>query len=341
MKSKVIAFLYNVRHNYPDPKDPRTFLEADFDDPQTISFIVKHLKKLGYSVVQIEADDKAYLTLYKLKNQIHLALNYSEGMWGNDREAQIPAMLEMLKIPYTGSTPLTQAIGLNKSKTKEILIANGIPTAEFQVFHSSKDILKNNLQFPLIVKPIAEGSSAGITNDSVVTSAKKLKEKVSFVIQSFKEPALVERYLVGREFSVALLGNPPEVLPIIEADHELLPKKYLPIDSLEVKWLYEEESQGAHLVCPAKMTNSLRNRIEQISLSTFKALDIKDLCRIDIRCDKDENPYVLEVNSPPGLIPPEVSVTSYFPLAARKKGLEYEALLQKIIEAAEERYGLR
>ena len=340
MKSKTIAFLYNVRHKYPDPKDPRTFLEADFDDPQTISFIAKHLRNLGYSVIQIEADDEAYFSLYKHKNQIRLALNYSEGIWGNDREAQIPAMLEMLKIPYTGSSPLTQAIGLNKAKTKEILIANNIPTAEFQVFYSAKDTLKKKLEFPLIVKPIAEGSSAGITNDSVVDSQKKLKDRVYFVINNFKEPALVERYLAGREFSVALLGNPPDVLPIIEANHKLLPKKYLPIDSLEVKWLYEEETSGAHLVCPAKMSGSLEKKIVQISLQTYNALGIKDLCRIDIRCDKDENPYVLEVNSPPGLIPPEVSVTSYFPLAARRKGLEYEALLQKIIELAEGRYGL-
>ena len=119
-----IAFLYNVRHHYPDPKDSRSQLEADFDDPKTIEVMTNHLKSISNKVFPIEADEKAYFKLYRLKNKIDIVFNYAEGIFGKDREAQIPAMLEMLKIPYTGSSPLTCAIVLNKIRTKEICNEN-------------------------------------------------------------------------------------------------------------------------------------------------------------------------------------------------------------------------
>ena len=185
MKIKTLAFLYNVRHKYPDPNDPRTQLEADFDDPETTDWQIRHLKNCGYKVIPIEADETAYLKLYKNKSKIDLAFNVSEGIYGKDREAHLPAMLEMLQIAYTGSSPLTQALVLNKAKTKEILIANKIPTLPFQVFDNSSDKLNKNLDFPLIVKPIAEGSSAGITNDSIVENSDDLYKKIDFEIKTF------------------------------------------------------------------------------------------------------------------------------------------------------------
>jgi len=113
-KNITIALLYNVRHTFPDPKDPKTFLETDFDDPETTRLQIKHLKKLGYKVVPIEANDKAYLKLYRYRAQIDLVFNVSEGMHGNDREAQIPAMLEMLQIPYTGCSSAHSGQSKNK-----------------------------------------------------------------------------------------------------------------------------------------------------------------------------------------------------------------------------------
>lgn len=335
---KIIVFLYNVRHQYPDPKDYRYQLEADFDDPETTKFQIWHLKKLGFKVIPIEANEEAYLKLYNLKNQIDLVFNVSEGIYGKDREAQIPAMLEMLQLPYTGCGPLTEALVLNKSKTKDILIANKIPTLPYQLFKTGKEVLDKKLKFPLIVKPVAQGSSAGITNRSVVNNEKNLRQQIKKIIDIFKEEVLVEQYLPGREFSVALLGNPPRVLPIIEADHSKLPKNYLPIDSLEVKWIFEEQTGTDYLTCPAKVSVKLKNKLIKICKQTWEALNIIDWCRIDIRCDLQENPYVLEVNSPPGIIPPEVSTTSYFPLAARKAGIDYEELLKIIVESAWQRY---
>ncbi len=336
-----IAFLYNVRHRYPDPKKPQTLREADFDDPETTKLQIMYLKKLGYKIIPIEANEKAYFKLYRLKHKIDLVFNVSEGLHGNDREAQIPAMLEMLQIPYTGSPPLTQAIVLDKSKTKEILIAHKIPTLQYQLLSNRNDKLNKSLKYPLMVKPVSEGSSAGITNKSVVHNEINLYKQIDYIESTFREQALVEPYLEGREFSVAMLGNPPKILPILESDHSLLPKKYLPFDSLEVKWFYELETSGKHLKCPAKVSPVLKRKIEKMCFGLWNVLGIRDWCRIDIRCDQKDNPYILEVNSPPGCTPPEHDPASYFPLIARAAGIPYEDLLQMIINTALKRYGGR
>ncbi len=336
---KTIVLLYNQRHLYPDPDDPRSQLEADFDDPETTHWQIKYLKNLGYKVIPIEADEKAYFKLYRLRKKIDLVFNVAEGIYGLDREAQMPAILEMLQIPYLGSRPLTEAIILDKAKTKEILIANKIPTLKFQVIKNVKEKLIKDLSFPLIVKPIAQGSSAGITNDSVVDNLSKLYKKIEQLIKTFNQPVLIEPFLKGREFSVAMMGNPPRILPIIEPNHKILPKNYLPFDSLEVKWYFEENNGSKnYLQCPAPIDKKLEKKLREICLSTWKSLEIRDWCRIDIKCDEQENPYVLEVNSPPGIIPPEVSMTSYFPLAARAAGINYEELLKQLIEIALKRY---
>ncbi len=336
-----LAFIYNIRKKYPDPNDPESHRQADYDDPLTIKWIIKHLKNLNFEVIPIEANEKACLKLYKFKNDIDLVLNYSLGINGKDRYAHIPAICEMLKLPYTGQSPLVAASIMNKKRAKEILLANNLPTLPYQVFKTQNEKLKKDLKFPLIVKPIAQGSSAGITNKSVVKNVKELKRQIRFILKTFNEPALVEPFLDGREFSISMLGNPPQILPIIESDHSLLPKKFLPLDSLEVKWIFEEKGKNNNLICPAKISRSLRKTLEEIALKTWRVLEIADLCRIDIRCDNFGNPFVLEINSPPGLIPPEVSNSSYFPLSARTKGISYEKLLKKIIFSALKRYKLK
>ena len=173
-----IAFLYNVRHHYPDLKNLKSQLEADFDDPITTEWQIKHLKSLGFKILPIEANEKAYIKLFRLREKIDLVFNLAEGIYGKDRELQMPAMLEMLQIPYTGSSPLTHAFSLNKAKAKEIFLTNNIPTAVFQAVDSVNFVLKKELKFPLMVKPVAEGSSMGITNQSVVYDEISLKKQV-------------------------------------------------------------------------------------------------------------------------------------------------------------------
>ena len=333
-----IAFLYNVRHNFSVSRDYRNQLEGDFDDPITTKWQIKHLKSLGFKILPIEANEKAYFKLFRLRKKIDLVFNLAEGIYGKDRELQMPAMLEMLQIPYTGSSPLTHAFSLNKAKAKEIFLANNIPTAVFQSVDNLDFILKKELKFPVIVKPVAEGSSMGITNQSVVYDEISLKKQVKKILKVFNEPALIEPFLEGREFSISMLGNPPVILPIIESNHKILPKKYLPLDSYEVKWFFEEEGHSDYLICPAKIDKKLENKIKKICYKVWEVLNVVDWCRIDIRCDRDNNPYVLEINSPAGITPPEVSMTSYFPLSARTAGIDYKGLLKMIVETALKRY---
>ncbi|MEM5777241.1 MAG: ATP-grasp domain-containing protein [Candidatus Aenigmatarchaeota archaeon] len=340
---KTIGFIYNIRHKYPDPNDPRAQLETDFDDPETIEWMIKHFQKIGFKVIAIEANEDAYKKLKENKKNIDLVFNYSMGIYGRDRYAHLPAMLEMLQIPYTGPPPLSEALLLNKAKSREIFIARKIPTPLSQIFYSSEEKLDKKLKFPLIVKPCCRGSSAGITNKSFVKNEDELKEQVEFIIKTFNEPALVQMFLSGREFSVPMLGNPPEFLPIIEVDHSVVPEGYAPIDSLEVKWIVEEQDKNfteKHFSCPAVIEKKMEKKIKDICLKVWDALELADLCRIDIRCDSKGNPYVLDVNSPPGLIPPEVSMTSYFPLAARVAGINYDDLLKKIIDEVARRCGI-
>ena len=335
-----LAFLYNVRKKYPSLSDPSSQFEADLDDKETIDAIKWHLKKAGYLVYGIEGDEYAYEKLFSLRKRIHIAFNYTVGRYGKDRYSQIPAILEMLQIPYTGSGPLTQALILNKAKMKEVLMSHGIPTLPFQLCSHIHEKRNPKLQFPLIVKPVGQGSSAGITQKSFVRTEKELRTQIAFVQKTFHEPALIEPFLFGREFSVGLLGNPPRAFPIIEPNHKLLPKGFLPFDSLEVKWQFEEEEEGQgknYLACPAKLSSSQKRKIEKICMEVFSALDMRDYCRIDLKCDEKGNAYVLDVNSPPGLMPPEISTTSYFPRAARVAKINYGKLLTSIIQTAQKR----
>lgn len=338
MPPKTISFLYNVRHRYPDPDDPQSQIETDFDDPETIDCIITHLEQCGFTVTPIEANQEAYPALYEQRQKIDLAFNYSMGIYGESRYAHLPAMLEMLRLPYTGSNPLTQALVLNKAKMQEVLSANGVPVLTSQVFNSPDDPLMEELAFPLIVKPLGQGSSAGITSKSIVNSKPELSERVENIIAVFHEPALVQPFLNGREFSVPMLGNPPVVLPAIEPDFNKIPDGYARLDSLEIKWIFEEQAETHHLVCPAILDDRTRKMIEDVAQKTWQALQIRDWCRIDMRCDQRGNIFVLDVNSPPGIIPPEISTTSYFPMSARAAGISYNQLLQKIIQAAADRY---
>ncbi len=334
-----IALTFNVRHVEPSLKNRKSIEEAEFDTPKTIGGIARSLRKLGHKVFLIEADENAYLKFKKLKSKIDLVFNIAEGIHGRDREAQIPAILEMLEIPYLGSKPLTQAICLNKALTKKALSWHNIPTAKFQIFETGEEKLKGELKFPLLVKPNNEGSSKGIFQDSLVKTKKKLRKKVKEVIKNFNQPALVEEFLSGREFTVGLIGNSPvEILPPAELNFSSLPKNLVPIDSYEVKWLVDNpESEIETVICPAKIEKTLRREIEEICLKTKRVLGILDWCRIDLRLDKTNKPNVLEVNQIPGIIP-DPKENSRFPLVARAAGYNFREMLDKIIKAACRRY---
>jgi len=310
---------------------------AEFDAPSTISAIRTALLNRCDEVEVVEADEDAYERLRR--GNFDFAFNIAEGVRGEAREAQVMAMLEMLGIPYSGSGVTTLAITLDKRRTKEVLEANGIQTPRFQLL-SRADDLRSDLKFPLFLKPNGEGSSRGITAKSLVSSNEELEEAVSEMAATYRQPVLVEEYLTGREFTVGLVGNPPEVLPIVEVSFEGLPAGAPKFDCYEVKWIYDSLDAGFDTTtCPANLDDDLRARISEAATRTFEALEVRDLCRLDLRLDEDGEPSVFDVNALPGLIP-DPAENSRFPKAAYAAGYSYEELIGRVFDAALAREGI-
>jgi D-alanine-D-alanine ligase len=311
---------------------------AEWDDEETIGAVRSALAR-NHRVIPIEADEEAFEKFRKVRPDI--VFNMAEGMHGTSREAQIPAMLDMLRIPYTGSDSLTLALCLEKALAKQVLSYHRIPTATFTVVHTLEK-KQGFPPFPLIVKPLAEGSSKGIGNRALVHTSRQLKEQISTVLTEYHQPALVEKYLPGREFTVALLGNGAglQVLPIVEIQFDQLPAHINPIYSFEAKWIWDTVENPLEIfACPAKVSPRLKKKIEAVCQAAFRALRCLDWCRIDIRLDEAGEPNVLELNPLPGILP-NPDANSCFPKAARTAGLSYEDLINRVLEIACQRLGL-
>ncbi len=334
-----MGLTYNLRRG-PSPSEglPEDFY-AEFDEEETVDAIASALRRGGCEVIRIEADEGAYERLVKSRPDI--VFNIAEGLRGESRESHIPAMLEMLGIPYTGSGPLTLAMALNKALTHQILSANGIPSPAFQVFESGDEELDGSLEFPLVVKPICEGSSKGIRNDSLVNDEAGLRKQVSRVLRFYKQPAIVEEFLPGREFTVGLIGNgEPTVLPIVEILLDKLPAWANPLYSYEAKWVWDVPGNPVDMLsCPPQIPKEVEEEIGRVAVGAFRALGCRDLCRVDIRMDRAGVPRVMEVNPLPGLIP-NPDAHSCLPRAARAAGLTYDQLICTILWQALKRYGL-
>ena len=331
-----VGLCFNLKK--PQGESSPDDIYAEWDDEETIGAVRSALAR-NHRVIPIEADEEAFEKFRKVRPDI--VFNMAEGMHGTSREAQIPAMLDMLRIPYTGSDPLTLALCLEKALAKQVLSYHRIPTAPFAVVHALKR-KQEFPPFPLIVKPLAEGSSKGIGNRALVHTSRQLKEQISTVLTKYHQPALVEKYLPGREFTVALLGNGAglQVLPIVEIQFDQLPAHINPIYSFEAKWIWDTVEKPLEIfACPAKVSPRLKKKIEAVCQAAFRALRCLDWCRIDIRLDEAGEPNVLELNPLPGILPnPEAN--SCFPKAARTAGLSYEDLINRVLEIACQRLGL-
>ena len=288
----------------------------------------------------IEADKNAFEKFRMTRPDI--VFNVSEGANGSSREAQIPAMLDMLQIPYTGSDPLTLATCLDKARTKEILAYNKIPTAKFLFVESLEDLKQFDLNFPVMIKPVAEGSSKGIFNSSLVHNLNDLNQRLVTSFAAYKQPFLLEEFLPGREFTVAILGNgiEAEVLPIVEINFDELPKELVPIYSYEAKWVVDTRENPLNIfTCPAQLDESLSNSIRRVALETYKVLRCRDWSRIDIRLNQYGEPNVIEINPLPGVLP-DPHDNSCYPKAARAFGLSYVEMINKVLITAAKRYSL-
>jgi len=271
-----------------------------------------------------------------------IVFNFAEGLIGVNRESHLPAMLEMLQIPFLGSDALTLGICLDKSRAKEILTYHKIPNAKFQVANQTEDIINANFDFPLIVKPISEGSSKGIFSSSFVKNTKELEDEVSRILISYNQPALIEEFLPGREFTVAVLGNgdEAEILPIIEIRYEAFPEDVVPLYSYEAKWILDtKENKFDVFECPARLNSDLEEKIKYTVLRTYNVLRCKDWSRIDVRLDKNGVPNIIEINPLPGIMP-DPNENSSLPKAARVAGMTFNQLIQRALYSAAKRYDL-
>lgn len=314
------------------PADPPDDLYAEWDDIHTIRAVESALAA-RHRVSLVRADLEAFETFRRLRPD--LVFNIAEGLHGRSREAQIPAMLDMLGIPYTGSDPVTLGLCLDKRRTKEILVCHRVPTPRFTVVDSPAQI-PSRLRYPLMVKPTLEGSSKGVTDRALVRNRRELVRQLAWVLDTYHQPALVEEFLPGREFTVALLGNGPSlrVLPIVEINFDTLPAGVNPIYSYEAKWLWDREDNPLRIFsCPAPLEPLLQRNIEETCKRAFRALGCRDWCRIDVRLDHRGIPHVIELNPLPGILPrPEQN--SCFPKAARAAGLSYEEMILAVVDAA-------
>jgi D-alanine-D-alanine ligase len=299
---------------------------------ETIQRAVTALEKAGHEVNLIPADR---LLLAKLKKFLKglskrrpngIVLNMALGIQGKCRYTHVPAMLEAAGVPYTGSSPLGHILALDKVVAKQIFNASGLPTPNHQVF-SDPDQRVGNLQFPLIVKPRGEAASFGLR---IVESEVALKEAVDNVLTDFKQTALVEEFIEGREMNVGVLGNnPPEAFPVLEL---LLGGENNKVYTHEAKFA-KSARKKARKVCPADLPAETAAYLRKLAIQAFQVLHVYDFARVDFRLDAYNQPYVLEVNSMASLNP-----GSSFVYGARAAGYTYDRLINRIAEVACERY---
>jgi len=330
-----IGLAYNEK---PDPapdaeSDSTGDAFAEWDDPSTIAAVEQALGLFG-SVIRLEADQ--FFPQNVVLARPDLVFNMAEGLHGQSREALVPAICEYLNIPYTGSDPLTLALSLHKGRTKETLAYRGVPTAPFTCIEAAGQIERMALTYPVFVKPVAEGSGKGVFAANLCVNAAALRERARFLLDRYVEPVLVETYLPGPEFTVAILGNGPEAycLPVIGFDFSTLPDGAAPVYGYEAKWVWDRpEAPLAIFQCPARVPAGLYREIERTALDAYHALGCRDWCRVDLRVDRFGVPNVLELNPLPGIIP-DPAMNSCFPKAARAAGFGYDELIQEVVRIA-------
>lgn len=314
-----VGFTYNIKRQDDDLQNDE---QAEWDPPETIMAISNALARQGHVVVHLEATPDLPRVLAEA--DVDLIFNIAEGVEGRNRESQVPALCELLGIPYTGSDSATLAIALDKALCKKVLMQHDILTPKFQVMETGRERLSPDLSFPLIVKPNAEGSSKGIANANVVDNIDELRAAVRSILDRYRQPVIIEEYISGREFTVGLLGGKrARVLPAMEICFKD-PSVERPVYDFVVK---QEWKKHIYYECPAKLTDVERKDIEKVVRDTFWALDCRDVARVDLRMDGEGRIYVLEVNPLPGLTPNYSDLV----LISHAAGMDYDQLMGEIM----------
>ena len=344
-----VAVLANIKdESKPKPEGVPPDAFADFDHIETVQSIQKAIETDGHETKFIMADENLP---YALKEyQPDICFNIAEGLGGDAREAQVPALLEMLRIPYTGSRVLTNGIALDKTLTKRIWRDRRLPVAPFQEFIYGDERLRAEMKFPLFVKPAREGTGMGVDMKARVETESDLFDRIHYIIDAYKQPALVEVFLPGREFTVGQLGRPDAKLHSRHPEwydakgFHRLPILELKTDKSATPGIYSHAAKAQQLgeagapeyICPAELEPELAKKLHHLAIRGHNLLFATDVSRVDFRMDAEGNPRLIEINPLPGLTPGYSDLC----LQAAAEGISYEDLILEILYLAAGRWGL-
>jgi len=328
-----------ITYNLKEEISPRAVLDSEsteeFDTTQTIDAICNVFQKNGYKTIRLGGGIEI---VEKIKNEkVDFVFNIAEGYNGRNRESHIPAILEMLNIPYSGSDPLTLGLSLDKTLTKKIALSAGIPTPRYKIVREIEDlsVVENKLRYPLITKPAWEGSSKGIYNSSKVYDKNELKKNAIMLFEKYpNQPVMVEEYIEGKEITVGVIGNEsPEILGLMEIMNKTVTADEDFFYSLEVKRNWKKL---VDYVSPPDINGLFERHIKYYAISAFKEFGCRDIARIDFKISKHNKVFMLEINPLPGLSPEYADIA----IMSQKLGIKYDNLILSILNHALSRYGL-
>jgi D-alanine-D-alanine ligase len=314
---------------------------VDGDEDPVLGQLEAALRAGGHDCRRVMVDnDVTPLVETLTADRPDLIFNLAESFAGKSAlESNIAALLNLLDLRYTGSSPAGLLVAGDKTLSKKVLRFHGIKTPEFATVYRGMVDWAGNVQFPLIVKPPQEDASLGITQKSIVHDVKELLEKIAEIQGEYQSPALAEQFVDGREYYVGVLGNQnAKALPIIELDFSKFPADRPRIASWEAKWGDEGDAKGAEYegtesVFPESLPDELRDRIQKAAVDAFHALRLRDYARVDMRVTDAGDIYIIEVN--PNCY---LEAKSELARAAERDGIAYDALIGQIVELAAARY---
>jgi len=326
MEVKRIALVYDLRRDYLAMGYSEDEV-AGFDSDSTISSLEETIRELGYHVDRV-GHGQALCGRLVRGEKWDLVFSIAEGLKGRSREAQVPALLEMFGQSYAFSDPLVCAATLDKDIAKKIILHSGVPTARAVLVRPGEECPELPFRFPAFAKPVAEGTGKGIDSRSRADSWKDLENTVNRLLETYRQPVLVEEYLPGREFTVGILGTGPYARVLGTLEVIVKPGAPSRDYTYEVK---EKCEDFVDYIRPSDET--LRREVERVALQAYLALECRDAGRVDIRLDRSGRPSFLELNPLPGLHPSH----SDLPMIATSIGMSYTDLIKKIIDSAFQR----
>lgn len=299
---------------------------AEFDKQDTVDAIDTALRKMGFETDLIGNCFQLIEALGSGKKW-DLVFNIAEGLYGDGRESVVPAILDQYKIPYVFSGPVIMGVSLNKYLTRLIVAAAGVPVSPGMLISTPDDIKKCKLEYPLFIKPVSEGTGKGITEKNLLNSPSELKKMAEYLLGRFSQPALVEEYLPGREFTVGVTGSGEDTIAI--GGMEIECRNNYPY-SVEYKENYQEFCKYVPIA------EEFTDECKKVALDVWKALGAVDAGRVDLKADRNGRICFIEVNPLAGLHP----VHSDLPILSRMAGIEYQSLMEMIVRSSLKRHNL-